>query len=152
MIGRIEVIEEIAGIELGLGEADATLASDLVAAAARSQWPVLAHIPVTAVSEIALAVQQAGAVALALGPPRGALVDPTGRVVHGRLYGPAVFPLALQATERLALELDIPVLASGGVYGKPQVRALLDAGAAGVQLDSVLWTEPERILTEAEAN
>lgn len=149
MIGRIEVIEEISGIELGLGEADATLASDLVAAAVRSQLPVLAQIPVTAGPEIALAGQQAGAVAVSLGPPRGALADPTGRVVHGRLYGPAVFPLALQATERLARELEIPVLASGGVYDAAQVRTLLDAGAAGVQLDSVLWTEPERVMTDA---
>ncbi len=146
MMGRIEMIEEIAGIELGLGEAEAALASGLVAAAARSQLPVLAQIPVTAASEIVLAAQQSGAVAVSLGPPRGALADPTGRVIHGRLYGPAVFPLALQATERLARELEIPLLASGGVYDAAQVRTLLDAGAAGVQLDSVLWTEPERVL------
>ncbi len=149
IIGRIESIEEIAGIELGLGKADAALAADLVATAARSQLPVLAHLPMTAAFDRLLAVTQAGAAALVLGPARGALVDPRGRIVHGRLYGPAVFPLALQATERFARQVSIPLLSSGGVYARQQAQALMDAGAAGVQFDSVLWTEPEMVLTDA---
>lgn len=146
VIGRIESVEEIAGIELGLGQADAPLVADLVAAAARSQLPILAHVPLTAGLELALAAQQAGAAGLVLGPARGGLSDPTGAIVHGRLYGPAIFPLALHATERLARQMEIPVLSSGGVYAWSQAQALLGAGAAGVQFDGVLWTEPERVL------
>jgi dihydroorotate dehydrogenase (NAD+) catalytic subunit len=149
VVGRIESIEEIAGIELGLGEFEAALAADLVAAAVRSQLPVLAHLPMTTPLDIALAAQQAGAAGLVLGPARGALTGPAGTMVHGRLYGPAMFALALHATERLARQVGIPVISSGGVYSSPQTQALLEAGAAGVQFDSVLWTEPERVLTDA---
>jgi dihydroorotate dehydrogenase len=67
--------------------------------------------------------------------------------VHGRLYGPAVFPLALRAVAELKEHLGVPIIAGGGVYGHEQAAALLRAGAAVVQLDGVMWTTPERVLS-----
>jgi dihydroorotate dehydrogenase (NAD+) catalytic subunit len=66
--------------------------------------------------------------------------------VRGRLFGPAIFPLALQAVAALKERLQVPILASGGVYRGEQATALLRAGASAVQLDGVLWTTPEKVL------
>jgi len=38
------------------------------------------------------------------------------------------------------IEIGVPVIASGGVYQQRQVEALLEMGAIGVQLDTVLWS------------
>jgi dihydroorotate dehydrogenase len=77
--------------------------------------------------------------AVSLSPPRGAVLDQQGKLVHGRLFGPAVFPLALKAALEL-IESGLPLIAAGGVYEVHQVEALLESGALGVQLDSVLWS------------
>jgi len=42
--------------------------------------------------------------------------------------------------------LSAPIMGSGGVYSRSDLCAMLDAGASGIQLDSVLWTEPEAVL------
>jgi dihydroorotate dehydrogenase len=66
------------------------------------------------------------------------LLGPDHELVHGRLYGPAVFPLALAAL--LAVRrAGLPVIAGGGIYRPEQVEALLAAGASAVQVDAVLW-------------
>jgi dihydroorotate dehydrogenase (NAD+) catalytic subunit len=83
-----------------------------------------------------------------MGPPRGALSTPQGTVVRGRLYGPAIFPLALRALERLLALVRCPVIASGGVYSRQDRTTMLEMGASAVQLDAVLWTEPEAVLGE----
>ncbi len=150
VVRRAEAVEEIAAIELGLGEADSSLARDLVAAATRGELPVLAHLPLTTSDETIAAAATAGAAAIVLGPPRGTLMTDAGTLVRGRLYGPAILPLAIRAVERACQAVTIPVVGSGGVYAADHVQALLSAGAAAVQLDSILWTEPEKVLTGAD--
>jgi len=59
-------------------------------------------------------------------------------LLHGRLYGPAIFPQALEATNDL-VERGIPVVAAGGIYSSTQIDAMLAAGARAVQLDTWLW-------------
>ena len=60
------------------------------------------------------------------------------RLVSGRLYGPAILPLALNAVRSLK-KLGLPVIAGGGVFRKKDGEAMLSAGALAVQLDAVLW-------------
>ena len=79
-----------------------------------------------------------GLAALSLGPPRGLLPAPDGGLARGRLYGPAVFPLAL-ATVKALSRFGVPVIGGGGVYRMEQAEAMLGAGAMAVQLDAVLW-------------
>jgi dihydroorotate dehydrogenase len=67
------------------------------------------------------------------------LLDPEDRLLQGRLFGPAVFPLALASVQE-AVESGVPVIAAGGVYEPAQVEAFLKAGAIAVQLDAVLWS------------
>ncbi len=141
----IESVDEIAGVEIGLGEVDSRHAA-LVVAASVGEVPLIAHLPLGTAVLVFVAAAEAGAQAVSIGAPRGALPGPNGAPVHGRLYGPAVFPLALQTVAQLKEQLHVPIFAGGGIYQREDAMALLDAGAAAVQLDGVMWTTPERVL------
>jgi dihydroorotate dehydrogenase (NAD+) catalytic subunit len=146
MADRLTGIDEVGALEVGLAEAAPAEAASLVGAASASLRPVLAHLPLDCSREVALAAAGAGASALVLAPPRGAQRLPDGRTVHGRLYGPAIFPLAMRALETW-LELRVaPVVGAGGIYAREAMEAMFAAGASAVQLDGVLWTEPEAVL------
>lgn len=147
---RMEGVESVAALELGLGEVEADQASALVAACV-GEVPLIANLPLGAPTEVFVAAAEAGAQAVSIGAPRGALPGPDGASVHGRLYGPALLPLAMQAVTALTRVLSVPILAGGGVYGRAEAEALRRAGAAAVVLDGVLWTEPDRVLGQAGA-
>jgi dihydroorotate dehydrogenase (NAD+) catalytic subunit len=145
MAALTEGVESIAALELGLGEVSASQAAAMVQACV-GELPLIAHLPLGAPLDVFAAAAEAGVQAVSIGAPRGALPAPDGAPVHGRLYGPAIFPLALQGVVQLASALRVPILAGGGVYAPEQAQALRQAGAAVVVLDGVLWTEPERVL------
>jgi dihydroorotate dehydrogenase (NAD+) catalytic subunit len=142
-VRRLEGQPGVAGIELGLApEVDPQQALKLVQAAA-GELPLIVRLPLERAVELASRILGHGAgaeevAAFSLGPPRGSLPVPEGGFAHGRLYGPAVFPLALRAVEQLGA-LGTPVIGAGGVYRLDQAKAMLRAGAAAVQLDVVLW-------------
>jgi dihydroorotate dehydrogenase len=133
MIERIEGIDGIMGVEIGLPPDIDPQGAYAFAQAAIGELPVILRLPLEQADDLAHAAIEAGANAVSLGAPRGKL---TG--IQGRMYGPAVFPLALRAVEKLA-ETGLPVIAAGGVYQPEHVDAMLAAGAFAVQLDAVLW-------------
>ena len=138
MVRMLEGLEGVIGIELGLPvEVDADAVQAQVRAAS-GELPVVARLPFEQAILLSGAPRAAGAAAVSLAPPRGTLSSPDGHLVHGRLYGPALFPQALQAVRRLAQE-DTPVVGSGGVYDQRQVDAMLAVGALAVQMDTALW-------------
>jgi dihydroorotate dehydrogenase (NAD+) catalytic subunit len=135
---RLDKLENLAALELGIPpEASPALAAELVSAAL-SERLVIARLPLEHAEELASVVIASGAAAISLGAPRGALPAAPGKIIKGRLYGPAVFPLALETLQRL-LRLGSPVIGGGGVYEPSQAEAMLQAGAVSVQLDAVLW-------------
>ncbi len=126
------------GIELGLPpDVDPKLADDMVQAAA-GELPLIVRVPMEKARALAEALAESPLTAISLAPPRGVLLDKQGQPVGGRLFGPAVYPLALGSVLEL-VEFGLPVIAAGGVYDPGQVEVLLEAGAIGVQLDAVLW-------------
>lgn len=138
MAERLEKVEGVAGLELGLPPGcDPETARQMVRAA-QGELPVIARLPPEQAGPLALALAEAGLVGLSLAPPRGALLSQGGRLVTGRLYGPAVLPGALHAV-REASQWGLPVIGAGGVYRPGDVEAMFAAGAAAVQLDAVLW-------------
>jgi len=146
MVEKLEEVEVIASIELGLEATDPDTVADLTTAAVMGELPVIVQVPLNCSEEIILSIVHAGANALSLGPPRGSLPGPGGEIVSGRFLGPALFPLTLNTVSRLREILDLPIFASGGISNQEQIKALLEAGAQAIQLDSVLWTEPEKVL------
>ena len=139
MVRVLESLEPVSAIELGIApQAEPELALKLVRAAV-GELPLVVNFPLTAAAEAWVEkLAGLGASAVSLGAPRGLLPGVNGKLVAGRLYGPAILPLALAAVRTLRRQ-PLPVIAGGGVYRKEDGEALLAAGALAVQLDSVLW-------------
>jgi dihydroorotate dehydrogenase (NAD+) catalytic subunit len=144
MVRALEGHEAVSAIELGIGpRADPELALKL-ARAGVGELPLVVNFPLTAAAESWVdKLAGLGASAVSLGAPRGLLPAPgmagaAGKLIAGRLYGPAILPLTLAAVRSLRRQ-PLPVIAGGGVYRKADGEALLAAGAVAVQLDSVLW-------------
>jgi dihydroorotate dehydrogenase (NAD+) catalytic subunit len=149
MVRRLEGMEGVMGIELGLPPGvDGSSARQLIEAAL-GELLLIVRLPDSAGGvELARMVQEVGVGAISLGAPRGLLyIAPDPRPgenvtyrqsLEGRLYGPAVLPVALRRVRELA-DLGISVIGSGGVYTETHFQAMLSAGASAVQVDTALW-------------
>ncbi len=138
MVRRLENVEGVSGLEVGL-VSDAT--ADMVVAltqAASGELPVIMQLPMERCADLASGVIQAGAVAVSLAPPRGIIPAAEGESLQGRLYGPTILPIALRAVH-LLIQLGVPTIGAGGIYTQEHKDAMLAAGALAVQLDSSLW-------------
>jgi dihydroorotate dehydrogenase (NAD+) catalytic subunit len=138
MLVRLEEIENILAVEIGLPADISPSEATEVVQASTGELPVIVRLPLPRAEELGGVASQAGATAISLGPPRGALPDMQRKLVYGRHYGPAVFPQALRAVGEL-VKMKCPVIGGGGVYNVDQADAMLAAGAMAVQLDTVLW-------------
>ena len=133
MIERLEGVEGVMGIEIGLPpDVHPDMVYDFTQAAI-GEMPVIVRLPLEQVDDLAHVVLEAGASVVSLGAPRGMLSG-----MSGRLYGPSVFPLALRAVERL-VRAGVPVIGAGGVYRAEDMEAMLEVGAIGVQVDGLFW-------------
>lgn len=135
---RLEELENVMAIEIGFEENSST---DLIFELVKSsvgELPIIVRIPLARVLDLASAAIEAGASAISLGPPRGSLLSKDGKLVSGRIYGPAIFPQALEMV-RLIREMDIPIIGAGGVESEAQAKGMLAAGAMAVQMDVGLW-------------
>jgi dihydroorotate dehydrogenase (NAD+) catalytic subunit len=140
MSRRLELVEGVNALEVGMSsEAKADLVAEFTQAA-HGELPVIMRLPLEHATELAESAMLAGAVAISLAPPRGTMPTETGDFVQGRLYGPAIFPIAITVVRALK-QLGVPVIGAGGVYTREQVHAMLMAGAIAVQLDGVLWRD-----------
>ena len=142
MIRRLEGMSGVSGFELGLpSQIDVPSACALVEAVL-GELPLIVRLPLDQAGylapQIAAAVHAAGEVVFSLGPPRGALPQGDGKIIHGRLYGPGLFPQTFEVLRGL-VQAGLRVIAGCGVYRAQQADTLLAAGAVGVQLDTVLW-------------
>jgi dihydroorotate dehydrogenase len=140
MVQQLEGVEGVVGVELGV---DSDAAPGLVAEfaqAAGGELPVILRLPMERALELASAAIQAGAAAVSLAAPRGLYPTQAGELLQGRLYGPAILPMALNIVSEL-VQRGIPTIAAGGVYSAEQSKAMLSTGAMAVQLDGILWRE-----------
>lgn len=135
---RVEGLENVIAIELGLEAGISASEVTEILRATQGELPLIVQVPVASGLEFAEIAMQAEAAAISLAAPRGALPDPDGKLVSGRLYGPAVFPLALEAVHTWA-KAGIPVIAAGGIQRRSEGEAMLAAGAMAVQVDVGLW-------------
>jgi len=138
MARRLETVEGVSGLEVGVvSDASVEMVVALTQAAC-GELPVILQLPMERSVELAFRAIQAGAVAVSLAPPRGVFPVQGGEFVQGRLYGPAILPIALRTVQELT-RLGIPTIGAGGIYNQEQKNAMLAAGALAVQLDGVLW-------------
>lgn len=127
------------------------LAAEVTAVAkAHSTVPVMVKLSpnVTDITEIARAVEGAGADALSLiNTLRGMRIDvDTGRPVlkmnTGGLSGPAVLPVAVRMVWEVANAVKIPILGMGGVSKGEDAAQLMLAGASAVAVGTALFADP----------
>ena len=144
MVQKLEDLEGLIAVEIGLPPGiDPTLVYELTLAAT-GELAVIVRLPfelgtLPGSNESLLdAVNQAGANAISLAPPRGQLPDRQGTNVAGRLYGPSIFPQAFSILKRLAGS-NLPIIISGGIYKPTDIDTMLVGGATAIQLDAVLW-------------
>lgn len=138
MVERLEVLEGVVGVELGLlpGTNNNQLHSMLEMA--QGELPLIVRLPFESALTLAPVAFAAGAAAVSLSPPRGLLAGDTSGLVRGRLYGPSLLPQSLALVQALA-QLDIPVIGAGGIYSETDSGAMFRLGALAVQLDACLW-------------
>jgi dihydroorotate dehydrogenase (NAD+) catalytic subunit len=150
MVKSLESRDNVMAAELGFAP---LLADDILLVTLEmclGELPLIFCLPPEQVLTLGPRLVQAGASAVSLAPPRGAIPaapppqDATrssggrGEPITGRLYGPGLFPQSL-ARVREAARLGLPVIGAGGVWTKADTRAMLDAGALAVQVDAALW-------------
>lgn len=135
------------------------LAAEVTAQAKRhSAVPVMVKLSpnVTDVTEIARAVEDAGADAISLiNTIRGMRIDlntrrPILRMNTGGLSGPAVFPVALRMVWEVANAVKVPILGMGGVSTARDAAEMMLAGADAVALGAICFTEPYAPLRAVE--
>lgn len=140
MVERLETVDGVMGIEVGLPpDADPSLAYHM-AQASFGELPVIMRVPLDGNMDLFYTLIDENVSAISLGAPRGTLLNDDDHPVTGRLYGPSIFPLALKVVENLS-GLGIPIIGSGGIYQTLQAETMLKAGATAIQLDAVLWKD-----------
>ena len=138
MVESLEGVENVMAAELGFAP---LLTDDIILTAIEmslGELPLIVSLPMEQAVTLAPRAIAAGAAAVSLSAPRGALTGDGGQRTEGRLYGPSLFPQALETVSRL-VGAGVPTIGGVGVYKQDQVRAMTDAGAMAVQLDAVLW-------------
>jgi len=110
--------------------------------------PLWVKLPPDAGSEVAKAVEEAGADAVcASNTFRGLAIDiETGRPVFERVFaglsGPAIRPIALRIVYELADVLSIPVIGIGGITTWQDAVTFIMAGATAVQVGTANFIDP----------
>jgi dihydroorotate dehydrogenase (NAD+) catalytic subunit len=162
MAQRLELVPEVAGIELNLACPDRgrgglpigcdVAASELATVAARAATDLPLIVKLTPVAtdlrEIARAVAAAGADAIsAIGPLPALAIDagragPTLGGAYGSLSGPALRSIGLRAVYEIAQVVAVPIIGSGGVARLADVLDHLAAGASAVSLATAALADP----------
>lgn len=136
MVRTLESQENVMAAELGFAP---LLADDILLLTLEmclGELPLIFCLPLEQVLSLGPRLIQGGAQAISVSAPRGALT--TDRLITGRLYGPCLFPHALE-TVYSASKLGLPIIGAGGVWTNENAEAMLSVGALAVQVDALLW-------------
>jgi len=148
MVRMLEDIENVMAVELGFAP---LLADDIILLTLEmclGEIPLIFSLPVEQVLSLGPRLMQEGAQAISIAAPRGAVTANDAKIITGRLYGPSLFPQALDIV-RSATLLGIPIIGSCGVWKKENADAMLSVGAMAVQVDTALWNPATRLSAPA---
>ena len=152
MVRMLEDIENVMAVELGFAP---LLADDIILLTLEmclGEIPLIFSLPVEQVLSLGPRLMQEGAQAISIAAPRGALTPPllegedrVREITTGRLYGPSLFPQALDIVRSGTLS-GLPIIGSCGVWTKENADAMLSVGAMAVQVDAALWNPASTFL------
>lgn len=135
------------GASFGTSCASAQEITEAVRKATRKPLIVKLTPNVTSISEIAAAVEAAGADAVSLiNTLTGMRIDihsrrPILRNNTGGLSGPAVFPVAVRMVWETARRVHIPVIGMGGIATWEDAVEMLLAGASAIQVGTAMFAD-----------
>jgi len=138
----------IAAFELGvpLDSTPAELMAWLQALQSDDICPILVKLPLGGSWDLVEAATQAHADALVIGaPPLGTGMTAAGEFITGPVYGAALPNLVLYDLQLIRDLTPLPLIAVGGIHRLSDIDMFLAAGATAVQLDSLMWVEPEQV-------
>jgi dihydroorotate dehydrogenase (NAD+) catalytic subunit len=136
----------LAALELGLPAAPTPRDTTTWLQAAREECDLPLLVKLSLGVSLDIVEAAAAGDALVIGsPPLGSAFSATHRrSMTGYLYGPAVHSLVLHELQQLTAIIDLPLVAVGGIHSEADVQAFLEAGAAAVQLDSLIFIDPRQ--------
>ena len=138
MVKGLENVDNVAVIELGLPPTCGISHQLELIDAAMGELPLVICLPLDEINPGWIEKLGARGIAgLVISAPRGTIVR-NHRVMRGRLFGPALHPLMMEALHRLR-GADMPILAGCGIFSREDGEAALDAGAAAIQVDGWCW-------------
>jgi dihydroorotate dehydrogenase (NAD+) catalytic subunit len=147
---RLEGIEGLSALELSFPWShregwDIPWGLELIEALdGHTLYPLLVQLPIWADKVLAEEIVEAGADVLVIAaPPHGVVRDEGGAVAQGETFGPFALPIMLERLQRLTGALSCPIIARGGIHTLDDILACLTVGAWAVQLDAVLWRQPD---------
>jgi dihydroorotate dehydrogenase (NAD+) catalytic subunit len=145
MVQSLENMDSVMAVELGFAP---LLSDDIISLTLEmclGEIPLIFCLPVEQILSLGPKLIQAGAAAISISSPRGALVaNSSSLLVTGRIYGPSLFPRSLEIVHS-AVKIGLPIIGSGGVWSEKQVADMLSAGATAVQVDASLWVPKEAV-------
>lgn len=104
---------------------------------------------VTAIDDIAIAVEEAGADAVSLvNTFLGMAIDaekqkPILSTITGGLSGPAIKPIALRMVWQVSQAVEIPVIGMGGIMDATDAIEFILAGASAIQVGTANFIDPQ---------
>lgn len=159
---RINELENIPAIELniscpnvrqgGMAFGVTTEGASSVVRAVREVYkkPMIVKLSpnVTSITDIALAVQDAGADAVSLiNTLMGMVIDiekrkPVLSIATGGMSGPAVKPVAVRCVWQVAKAVNIPIVGLGGIMNAHDAIEFLLAGASAIEIGTANFVDP----------
>jgi len=170
LASRLEGVVGVSGVEVNIGcpnmaSGGMEFGTDPKAAAAvtaavrgATSLPVIVKLSpnVTDITEIALAVTEAGAHTICLiNTLLGMAVDINARKpflgnVRGGLSGPAIKPVALYMVYQVAGKVGIPIIGCGGITSAEDALEFIMAGASAIQVGTAQFPDPDTLLKVLE--
>ena len=148
MIRRLEGLENIMGVELGLPLNCVPNTLTAILEAAHGECPLIISLNPEQIPILLPTIKESPHVPIHLTEPRGMLPNKEGEFVTGRLFGPSIFPLMFKAAKTLVDE-GLQVIVNAGVTHRWQASPLLESGVMAVGLGSLLWGgDPEHFFTD----
>jgi len=142
MVRDLENVENVMAVQLGFAP---LLADDIILMnleMCQGEVPLIFALPHEQVLTLGRQLMDGGASAVSIASPRGAVYDKAGKLITGRIYGPSLFPRALDMVHSAAMS-GLQIIGAGGVWSDADVESMLKAGAIAVETDAQLWAPKE---------
>ncbi len=147
---------ESGGLEFGTDPKMAAAVTTAVVSATSLPVAVKLSPNVTDITEVAMAVAEAGAHTLCLiNTLKGMAIDVAQRKpflsnISGGLSGPAIRPVALYMVYQVAKKVKTPIVACGGIEHASDALEFIMAGASAVQVGTMQFVNPRTLIDVLE--